>query len=139
MPGNRFSEEMPMSIMPSTPFPPTPAAPSDPQPAAPVSVASSSNLVVNRYLDSYRVAKVLNGLGYTIKIIAMLAGGLVALIGYGTFGAFGVVAGLLLGAIGFVLGILVSAIGQLVKATLDGAVNTSPFLDNNERARIMSL
>jgi len=70
-----------MSIMPSTPFPPTPAAPSDPQPAAAVSVASSSNLVVNRYLDSYRVAKVLNGLGYTIKIIAMLAGGLVALIG----------------------------------------------------------
>jgi len=38
-----------------------------------------------------------------------------------------------------VSGILVSAQAQLLKATLDTAVNTSPFLSNEQRAVVMSL
>ena len=41
--------------------------------------------------------------------------------------------------IGWIFGALISSQGQLLKATLDSAVNTSPFLDDSERARMMSL
>jgi hypothetical protein len=39
----------------------------------------------------------------------------------------------------YVLGILVSAQGQILKASLDNAVNGSPFLTNEHRAKVMSL
>jgi hypothetical protein len=39
----------------------------------------------------------------------------------------------------YVVGILVSAQGQILKASLDSAVNSSPFLTNEQRAKIMSL
>jgi len=37
------------------------------------------------------------------------------------------------------LGVVVSAQGQVLKATLDGSVNTSPFLDLTQKAQVMSL
>jgi hypothetical protein len=42
-------------------------------------------------------------------------------------------------ALFFILGSLVSAQGQILKATLDGAVNTSPFLTDEQRAQMMRL
>ncbi|MEK6408096.1 MAG: hypothetical protein AABN34_14140 [Acidobacteriota bacterium] len=39
----------------------------------------------------------------------------------------------------FVLGTLIAAQGQILKATLDAAVNSSPFLTDQDRAEIMSL
>ena len=39
----------------------------------------------------------------------------------------------------FVLGTLVAAQGQILKAALDSAVNSSPFLNDPDRAEIMSL
>ena len=45
----------------------------------------------------------------------------------------------LVGALFFILGVLVSAQGQLLKASVDGAVNNSPFLTNEQRAKIMSI
>jgi hypothetical protein len=39
----------------------------------------------------------------------------------------------------YLLGVLVSAQGQILKASLDSAVNGSPFLTNEQRAKIMSL
>ena len=42
-------------------------------------------------------------------------------------------------ALFFVLGVLVSAQGQILRATLDSAVNSSPFLTNDQRASIMKL
>jgi hypothetical protein len=51
--------------------------------------------------------------------------------------------GLLLGApialFAYVLGALVAAQGQTLKASLDCAVNGSPFLTHEERAHIMSV
>jgi hypothetical protein len=42
-------------------------------------------------------------------------------------------------ALFFVLGIIVSAQGQILKANLDSAVNTSPFLTTQQKARVMDL
>ncbi len=101
------------------------------------------------------------GLGRWIKIGALIAGAVIIILGLfyggsaadaqntGFFGpdktaehimrGFAVAVGLVLGAIGFLLGLLISSGGQIAKAALDAAVNTSPFLDNDERARAMSL
>jgi len=52
-------------------------------------------------------------------------------------------AGLLLGVVVavpiFVLGVLVAAQGQVLKATLDTAVHSSPFLTKEEMARVMGI
>jgi hypothetical protein len=39
----------------------------------------------------------------------------------------------------WILGVVVAAQGQILKAVLDTAVNSSPFLSNDEKAKIMSL
>jgi hypothetical protein len=58
-------------------------------------------------------------------------------------GGFSLVIGLVLAVIvgggGFILGTLLAAQGQVLKATLDTAVNSSPFLSNDQRVEIMSL
>ena len=82
-------------------------------------------------------------------LLGLLVGaGLFALVAtqgraFGGAGAVGFFAGLLVGGVTFafffVLGVAVSAQGQLTRATLDSAVNSSPFLTNEERAEAMSL
>jgi hypothetical protein len=47
--------------------------------------------------------------------------------------------GALGGIIIYVIGVLVSAQGQILKATLDTAVHTSPFLDDDQRLIAMRL
>ena len=51
----------------------------------------------------------------------------------------GLVVGPVVGFVGWAIGVLISAQGQMVMATLDMAVNSSPFLSNEDRAEIMSL
>jgi hypothetical protein len=51
----------------------------------------------------------------------------------------GFLLGLIVAALFFVVGIIVAAQGQLLKATLDTAVHSSPFLTDDLRAVIMSL
>jgi hypothetical protein len=51
----------------------------------------------------------------------------------------GAVFGGVVGGIGFMVGVMISAQGQLMKAALDGAVNTSPFMNDDDKARVMSL
>jgi hypothetical protein len=53
----------------------------------------------------------------------------------GSGSVFGILAGLVL----YVFGILISAQGQILQATLDSAVNSSPFLTDEMRAEMMSL
>jgi hypothetical protein len=112
-----------------------------------------------RYRDAYRTAKVTSVLGLVVKIIGFILGSLIvafsALTGLGglanmgqqNFGGvagiagalfvFGAVYGFLIGFVFFVLGTLLSAQGQLLLATLDGTVASSPFLDDEEKLRIM--
>jgi hypothetical protein len=106
---------------------------------------------MTRYKDAYLTAKVTDGFGSLIKAIGFIAGGLLVLLGFifaanaragdATF-AVGVVLavfGILVGLQLYVLGVLVSAQGQILMASLDSAVNSSPFLANEFKAKIMSL
>lgn len=102
------------------------------------------NSPVHRYQDAYRVAKsvvvignITKFLGFGFGILVFVAaltqepGGLVML------GASFV--GALVGLGFWVAGVFVAAHGQLLQATLDTAVHSSPFLTNRQRALAMSL
>jgi len=110
-----------------------------------------------RYKDAYRVARTTSGIGSIIKGVGALLGILIFFCAFALAAAqrnvYGVRGGdvqlisLIVAAIFggtvwlvfFIWGVLVSAQGQILKASLDGAVNGSPFLTNEQRATIMSL
>jgi hypothetical protein len=106
--------------------------------------------VVRRYDDAYLVANATVVVGKTIKVIGAVLAGLIvvgtllsttevkgdATIGLLLIGA--IVSGVI-GLFCYALGTLVKAQGQMVQASLDGAVNTSPFLTDELRAEIMSV
>ena len=107
----------------------------------------SCSSVESRYRDAYLVSSAVAAIGAAVKIIGVVLGLLILLAGVisgmqsssvaVTFG------GVLLGAVVaipiFVLGVLVSAQAQVLKATLDTAVHSSPFLTKENMARVMSL
>lgn len=105
--------------------------------------------LMNRYKDAYLIARATNGWGKLIKIFGLVMAVILVLLGL-MFIADGDKTGQLMGAIlvvlsiiegvwSYIIGVLVSAQGQILKASLDGAVNGSPFLTNENRAKIMSL
>jgi hypothetical protein len=108
---------------------------------------------VRRYIDLYRAARLLVGLGNTVKGVGVSAGiGILLLFtlvvmaasnqsGALSFGMFvvGAVFGILVGGIIFLLGILISAQGQILMVQADGAIHTSPFLTDAEKLKAMSL
>ncbi len=129
----------------------------------PMSTATVRNPIVSRYLDLYRAARLLVGIGTTVKTIGMIVGVAIVLLClfagvagssqpstfgqqssvntgflFGTF-VVGAVFGTFTGGVIFLLGILISAQGQILLAQADGAIHTSPFLNNEERAAAMSL
>jgi hypothetical protein len=116
--------------------------------------AAASNQVTSimrRYQDAYLVARVTDGFGGLIKAIGIIAALLLIVVGalviangrpgdaIFAMGVMIVAFGIFVGSLFYLLGVLVSAQGQILKASLDGAVNNSPFLTNEHRARIMSL
>jgi hypothetical protein len=110
--------------------------------------------VVTRYRDSYLVARATDGFGRLIKGIGIAASilsiacGVVFMAetkdprsGDTTFtaGAGMIAFGVFGGALFYLPEVLVSAEGQILKASLDGAVNGSPFLTDEQKATVMSL
>lgn len=103
--------------------------------------------ISHRYTDAYRVAGAIIAFGTIIKVIGALVAAVVAFAGFasagGPLGSGALVGGLLMAVIiGFVFwiaGVLVTAQGQLLRASLDTAVNSSPLLSNIEKARIMGV
>ena len=106
----------------------------------------AGNPILNRYRDLYRVAQVLVGIGNAVKIIGIVIGGFVLLIGLSMASSAGI-AGLFLGAlvgsfyggIIFLFGLMISAQGQMLLAQADSAVHTSPFMTKDEKAVVMSV
>jgi hypothetical protein len=106
--------------------------------------------VLGRYGDGYRAARMAVVMGTLIKVLGAPLG---LLAGFGVYAAAGALGqgprgvGLLLAlffgvgtfALFFALGVSASALGRLKRAALDSAVNTSPFLTNEERAELMSM
>lgn len=103
--------------------------------------------VMSRYRDAYLVARTIVGMGSAIKgtgIVALIVIVLLKLV-VATQGQSNLITslneslfGIVVGVPVFALGILVSAQGQILKATLDTAVNNSPFLSDDQRAEMMS-
>jgi hypothetical protein len=104
--------------------------------------------VTSRYSDAYIVARAIDGFGAAIKGIGILIGALLAFVSLAAAskGGHGDVHCLCryrgsrhIGTVVYLLGTLASAQGQILKATLDTAVNSSRFLSDRDRAQIMSL
>ncbi len=109
---------------------------------APVKRPSSSIFV--RFVEGYSAAKETIGLGNLVKGIGIF----VAIMGYILAfviarGGIGIMASILSstvsGLIIYAFGALLAAQGRILKATLDTAANTSPNLDEEERAHLMSI
>jgi len=116
--------------------------------SAQVYSSTVTTAVTSRYSDAYVVARTIDGFGLTIKVIGILIGALLALAslvsanegGAGMlFAIMGIAVAGTVATVLFLLGTLASAQGQILKATLDTAVNSSHFLTDQDRARIMSL
>src|SRR5688572_27206456 len=94
--------------------------------------------IIRRYADGYRVARATEALANAIKIVGVVLGVTTAL-GVMTMleTAAGFLGGLVFGgAVGvgvFCVGVIAAAHGQVLKATLDSAINSSPFLTNDDR------
>jgi hypothetical protein len=119
-------------------------------PGTPYSDLRVTTTLEARYLDAYRVAGAINGIGTAIKAISIV---LALIVGVGSLasltssdgfsggasGVSGLVAAVVIGLSGFVLGVLVSAQGQILLATLDNTVCNSPFLTTPEKADILKI
>ncbi len=121
----------------------TAASATSPQPSDVV-----SRSVVSRYRDAYFVARATTAIGAIVKNIAIGLGLLIAVAAgiagsqnhsSGQFFVGGVFLGTIIATPLYVLGVLVSAHGQVLKATLDTAVHSSPFLKKEDMAKVMSL
>lgn len=100
-----------------------------------------------RYQDAYRIAKTIVGFGSLIKRVAYALGVLAFLVGLRALARSNPVSqvvgaalfALLVTGFFYIIAVLVSARGQILQATLDTAIHSSPFLQNRDRAEIMSL
>lgn len=109
--------------------------------------------VVSRYRDAYRVANTIIGIGTAIKVAGAVLGIGIALVfmlggaavgresGAAMFASVltGGVLGAAVGLLFWLFGVLISSQGQVLLASLDTAVNGSPFITDDERATAMSL
>ena len=120
-------------------------------------ITSETPPVMKRYTDAYRVAQVIVTVGTIIKVVGAVLSVFTWLLvmSLGSFARMGGGSGsdgasivafflaVILGGFVFVLfyifGVIVSANGQLLKANLDSAVHSSPFLSNEQMAQVMSL
>jgi hypothetical protein len=116
--------------------------------SAAVTDAQFSRAIIGRYSDAYLVGRAINGFGDAIKVVGIVVAVLLALPGVlfavqahaGVLAAFAIV--IYAGCVAlssYLFGTLVAAQGQILKAALDIAVNSSPFLSNAQRAVAMSL
>jgi hypothetical protein len=106
--------------------------------------SNPADAAITRYEDGYLVARTIEGIGSVIKGVGIVLGIIIAIVGLivGTqtnllFGIVGFIFGIAVAIPLFVVGVIVSALAQVIKATLDAAVHTSPFLDNQAKAAAM--
>jgi hypothetical protein len=142
------------SILRTAPKQSATASSLSPQPTVSISGASSDesrqiSALLKRYKDAYLYARVVVGLGKFLKGFGVVLAVLIALAAFLLANAarvnptvllvVGIIQGSIVGVFFYISGVLVSAVGQILKASLDCAVNNSPFLTNMHRAKIMSL
>ena len=126
---NLDAEDIPWTKQTKPASPPIGNAGRHPQPEEAVSS------LAKRYQDAYLVANTTSSivLGIAIFAVAVAESNSTQVIVVVLF------AGIVIGGFIVMFGVLICALGQLLKATLDTALNTSPLLTNSERTKIMSL
>jgi len=126
--------------------------------ATPILQLVNTGAVVGRYEDAYRAARRLVVVGKVTKalvfvpVLALVVCAIRLLSDASSSKAalippsvprgavvIGIIVAAVLGIFLWVLGVLVCASGQGLEATLDCAVNSSPFLSDQQRARVMSM
>lgn len=106
----------------------------------------SSSRIEKRYSTAYNIANSNEGTGSIYKALAFLVGVLVVvgavMLSFNFdlwISFFAAVVGIAIAINIYITGIQIMAQGQLVKATLDTAINTSPFLNDEQKATVMGL
>ncbi len=105
--------------------------------------------LIDRYRDCHRVAGLATGFGTTIKAFGWVTGTLTLASGVVSslnvlgplkfvFAFGGFIAAALVVLVFYVVGTVVAAVGQTLRASTDTAVNTSPFLSNEQKAYVLS-
>jgi tellurite resistance protein TehA-like permease len=111
--------------------------------------------IVARYKSAYRVAKWVMHIGRIVQILGICIGLASAALGclgaqgsiyqstrppaQNVFMAASIIAGLCLIALSWIIATLIWAHGQTLRAALDCAVHSSPFLSNHDKALAMGL
>lgn len=126
----------------------------NPSPPAPDYAGKNANerytkSVMRRYRDAYWTARFTVGFGQSIKLAGVLLGlalGISMNAWFDSNSAPRTPSDLISGVFGFVvfafffvIGVIICAEGQKLKAELDSAVYASPFMTDEERAKVMSL
>lgn len=104
----------------------------------------------SRYSDAYATADSIVMIGSIIKGIGIVIGAILVAVGLIAASAFNgvgggvtivasLISGLFNGIMVYVIGVLISALGHILKANLDSAVHSSPFLTDEQRAAVMRL
>ena len=102
-----------------------------------------------RYREAYIHARALNGIGIAIRVVGLILGAAILLLAVQialhnkpAVSLFTVITGAIGVAVflvAYVASVLVSSQAQIVKASLDCAVNSSPLLTDEQKAEVMSL
>lgn len=108
---------------------------------------SEAEALEKRYVDAYAMADANEQIGSRYRMIALLLGILTVFIALlaltSTYSLLATVSvsfpGMLLTAYVHSAGIHMSTQAQLLRTTIDGAINTSPFLQHEQKAAIMDL
>lgn len=108
--------------------------------------------VMKRYRDAYAKARAIIAFGGVVKVLGIIVAALTALSGIinlanagpysSTSGVLGwtmILLGIVIAIVGWAIGLLIQAAGQMTLAQLDCAVNSSPFLTDQQRATMMML
>jgi hypothetical protein len=107
-------------------------------------------VLIRRYDDAYLLSGATVAIGNAVKVIGvvlavLIVAGIFVFTGQNRGDAsllpvlVGIVPAAIVGMVCYALGTLVAAAGQVLRATLDVAVNTSPFLSNEMRAEMISI
>ena len=105
-----------------------------------------SESAVKRYSDAYKASRSMAKAGGFLMVAGLVIGAALFIAGL-IAGSEGEMLGLFLlwllagfvALLGYGLGEVVAAQGQILSASLDNAVNTSPFLSEGDRVEVMSL
>ena len=123
--------------------------PDDPDFEPGLAVPPGGHPLIDRYRDGYRVAgaaigfgTIIKAFGWVVGVLTLISGVLASLNAYGpgkfvfAFGGFFAAVFVVLAF--YVIGTVVAAVGQTLRASLDTAVHTSPFLSNEQKALSMN-